>query len=379
MAALTVGPLVLKFGSSSLTDPASLSLVAGYVADRVRRERRPAVVVVSAMSGTTGQLRGLLSAVNPGAPPVLAATLLTTAETVSVALLAAAVTAAGLPAQHLLADKLGLCASGPADHAVLEFVDSDGVRPALAEAPVVVVPGGQAVDVDGHTVMLGRNSSDLTAAVLAASLNAPVCELYSAVPGVCTADPHLVPEAGVLPRVPYRSMRLLARAGAKVLPEDAVAYAEDAGFELHCCSLPPDGRRASVIATGPPVAAVALSHREELVGFGDRFGRARAQRDLAARGIEAVPADVEGVPLLAVSSCSGRPPGRLLGGRQLAGSALLTVLHADGRVRRELVPRRHAVAELRRRHRELYPERTGSTVAAKLRAPDREALLREGS
>lgn len=372
--------MVLKFGGSSLTGPASLRLVAEHIAARVRRERRPAVVVVSAMSGTTGRLLELLDSVNPGAPPALAATLLTTGETVSVALLTAAVTATGLPAQQLLADKMGLCASGPADGATLEYVDRGGVRSALAEAPVVVVSGGQAVDADGRTVMLGRNGSDVTAAALAAVLEAPVCELYSDVPGVRTADPRLVPEARVLAGVSYRSMRLLARAGAEVLPEDAVAYAEDAGFELHCCSLLPEGRCESVIATGPPVAAVAavaLSDREELVGFDDRFGRARAVRDLAAHGVKAVPTDVDGNPLLVVPS--GHPPGQLPDGRPLTGTALLTVLHADGRVRRELVPRQHAVAELRRRHRELYPEQTGSVVPAKARRPYCGALLGEGS
>jgi aspartate kinase len=375
---VSAGPLVMKFGGSSLTDPAAFGVVAAHVAARVLAEDRPAVVVVSAMSGTTGRLQELLDAVHPAAEPGLAATLLTTGETVSAALLAAAVGAAGLPARQLLADEIGLCASGPADRATLEYVDGSCLRAALAEVPVVVVPGGQAVDAAGAPVMLGRNSSDLTAAVLAAILGAPVCELYSDVPGVCTADPHLVPEARVLPRVSYRSMRLLARGGAKVLHEGAIAYAEDAGFELHCCSPAPDGRCRSVIATGPPVAAVALSHRGELVGFGDRFGRARAERDLAARGIEAVPAEVDGIPLLVVSS-SGRPPGRLPDGHPLTGTALLTVLHADGRVGRELVPREDAVAELRRRHRELYPDQPGSAVPVKARSPYSGALLGEGS
>jgi aspartate kinase len=368
-------PLVHKYGGSSVLHPEAFGVVARHVAGCVRREGRPAVVVVSAMSGTTGRLQQLLDRVNPAAPSEVAAALLTTGETVSAALLTAAFVDLGIPARQLRADRIGFVATGPPERAALEFVDPATLLEALAQAPVVVVPGGQAVDATGSVVMLGRNSSDLTAAAIAAALGAPTCEIYSDVPGVCTADPHLVPEARTLPRIGYRTMRLLARSGAKVLHEGAVAYAEDGNVELRCCSLLPEGRCATVVSDGPPVAAVALHDRVEVVHFPDPASRAAAEWDLNLAGVRPVPVEVDGEPYLAVPTAD-RPAAPLPGGRPVPGAALLTVLHHDGAVERQLVPGERGAAEARRRHRELYPEAAGLAAAsAKTRSAHSDVLV----
>ncbi|MYS23297.1 hypothetical protein GTW78_24840, partial [Streptomyces sp. SID4948] len=137
--------------------------------------------------------------------------------------------------------------------------DPAPLRAALRDVPVLVLPGGQAADAHGRTVMLGRNSSDLTAVVVAAALGSPVCELFSDVPGVCSADPHTVPGARTLPRLDYATVRRLSHGGAKVVHEAAVDWAERTGTLLHCRAFPPRGDDATLI--GPeqaPAAAVAV-------------------------------------------------------------------------------------------------------------------------
>lgn len=145
--------------------PAMYSAAAGYVAGRLAGPDRPqAVIIVSAMSGTTGRLREVLQAVSPEAADDVVATMLTTGEPVSTALMAAALSAAGV----VSAQRTGFRADGPADRAVLRDVDPGALRDAVQRFGVAIVPGGQAVDRAGDTVMLGRNSSDLSAVAAAA-------------------------------------------------------------------------------------------------------------------------------------------------------------------------------------------------------------------
>lgn len=192
-------PLVMKFGGSAFADLDGYRRTADYLRRRHVEDNRPVVVVVSAMSGTTGRLKEVQEELVPQASAEAAAMLLTTGETVSVALLASALDAVGLPAHALSAAETGLLAEGPADRGELVSVDPAGLVAALEGRAVAVVPGGQAVNAAERTVMLGRNSSDLTAVAIAGSLGCERCELFSDVPGVCTADPHVVPAASVIP------------------------------------------------------------------------------------------------------------------------------------------------------------------------------------
>lgn len=346
-------PLVLKFGGSSFADLEGYPRVARHVALRAAGGR-PVVVVVSAMSGTTGRLLHTLEQIAEAPPDRTAAMLLTTGETVSVALLAAALAAEGVPARPLAAAETGLLAAGPADRAELERAGAGPVRAALAECPVVVLPGGQGVDAAGRVVMLGRNSSDLSAVAVAGALGAPVCELFSDVPGVCTADPFLVPGARVLPRIGYGGVRRMSRYGAKVVHERAVEWAERTGVRLHCRPFPPDGPGTEV-GPGPGAAAVVTHTHGEVRRFDGPGPRGAAADRLAAEGLESVAVDDGGAALLVVPG-GVRGARALLGaGRHLAHLRLLTTLHEDGRAEPVLVEQAALAAEARRRHALLYP------------------------
>ncbi|WKK25727.1 hypothetical protein QZH56_09110 [Streptomyces olivoreticuli] len=294
-------PLVLKFGGSAFAELEGFTRVARYVAGRAAESGRPVVVVVSAMSGTTGRLKETLERLAPDPHPEAAAMLLTSGETVSVALLTAVLDMVGLRASPLAAAGIGLLAEGPPQHAALLRADPGPLAAALAARPVAVVPGGRAVDGAGRTVMLGRNSSDLSAVALAGALGTPVCELFSDVPGICTADPYLVPAARTLERVAYETVRRMSHHGAKVVHTRAVDWAERHGVLLHCRPLPPSEGDGTVVGQGLPAPAVVVS--------------------------------AEG-----------------------GGLTRITTLRVDGPAEHTLVPGADAADRARRAHRELFPD-----------------------
>jgi aspartate kinase len=255
-------PLVLKFGGSAFLALDGYIRVARYVRARTAAERRPAVVVVSAMSGTTGRLRETLLRIAPEPPQDAAALLLTSGEVVSVALMAAALGRTRASAVPMSAAGTGLRGDGPASDARLRAVDPGPVRRALAEHGVVVVPGGQAVDASGRILLLGRNSSDLSAVALAGALGADTCELFSDVPGVCTADPFLVPDARLIEHIGYDGIRRMAVLGAKVVHGSAVSWAERGGVRIRCRPLPTANAEpgpGTLIGDGPAPSAVVTA------------------------------------------------------------------------------------------------------------------------
>ncbi|CAM5613793.1 MULTISPECIES: amino acid kinase family protein [Streptomyces] len=375
-------PLVLKFGGSAFADLDGYHRVARYAAGRVAEDRRPLVVVASAMSGTTGRLQQTLDHLSEDPPADAAAMLLTTGETVSVALLAAALDAEGVTARPLQAADTGLLAEGPGDRAKLVSAGPGALAGALAACPVAVVPGGQAVDADGRTVMLGRNSSDLSAVATAAALGADTCELFSDVPGVCTADPYLVPEARTLARISYEGARRMSRHGAKVVHEGAVDWAERGGVRLLCRPFPwceaPDGGTA--VGTGPEAAAVVVHRNSDVWCFGSGRERRAAGRRLGAEGLAVAEFDTAGGACLTVPAGARGVARHLRDARRLDDLCLVTTLWPDGRAEHTAVPRPEAAAEARRRHALLYPDpgdATGRAVrpSAKARSPHSDVLV----
>lgn len=368
-------PLVLKFGGSSFAELDGYARVARYAAHRVREEGRPLVVVVSAMSGTTGALQQLLHEVSPDPPANAAAMLLTAGETVSVALLAAALNAEGIPACPLTAEGTGLLGDGRADRARLVRADPGVLCAALENWPVLVVPGGQAADSAGRTVMLGRNSSDLSAVALAGALGATGCELFSDVPGVCTADPHLVPAARTLERISYAGVRRMARYGAKVVQDSAVDWAERTGVLLHCRPLPwtagAGESRGTVVGAGPAAAVVVVHGSDEVWDFPAGHERHVAVEKLRSQGCPSTTVDFGGVHYLVV-----RPEGRVVvrlsgAGRRHDELCLITTIGRDGAASHTLVPAAEADAEAIRRHEVLYPgppRPAGPSAPAKARS-----------
>ncbi|MGW1065601.1 amino acid kinase family protein [Streptomyces aureus] len=374
-------PLVLKFGGSAFADLDGYRRVARYAVRRHAEDGRPLVVVVSAMSGTTGRLRQTLDALAADPPAPAAAMLLTAGETVSVALLAAALDAEGLPGTPLPAAATGLLAEGPGDRAELVSASPRGLAAALAACPVAVVPGGQAVDAAGRTVMLGRNSSDLSAVAAAATLGADTCELFSDVPGVCTADPYLVPRARTLPRIGYEGVRRMSRHGAKVVHEGAVDWAERSGVRLLCRPFPWSGapQGGTVVGTGPAAAAVVVRRDTDVWCFPSGPRRRSAGARLRAEGLNATAFDTAAGPCLAVPSGTPGAARHVGDARLLDGLCLVTTLRADGRADHTAVSRAEAAAEARRRHALLYPDTDTAPgppvpAAVKTRSPHSDAL-----
>lgn len=229
-------PLVVKFGGSCFTEPTDYGVIARRLAERARRGDR-VCVVVSAMSGTTGRILELLKVAvrEPDAASVDAS--LATAESLACALMRAAVVEAGVPVTSLNGHQLGWIASEAFTNS--EVTDLTGCRlsASLDDAPIVVVAGGQAITRDGRIAMMGRNSSDLTAVLCAASLGSSSCTIVSDVEGVHTADPYLIEGTRLVPALGYGLAGHYATAGAKVLHPACVEAAERAGVQIECAAI----------------------------------------------------------------------------------------------------------------------------------------------
>ena len=219
-----MGLIVQKYGGTSVGSTDRIKAVAERVSSARRRGDRM-VVVVSAMAGETNRLFKLASDLcdvpNPRETDVLVAT----GEQVSAALLAIRLQALGLPAISFLADQLRIATDSNHGRARIKSIDPARVVQELQSDKVVVVAGYQGVDALGDITTLGRGASDLTAVALAAALKADVCEIYTDVDGVYTADPNLCPKARKLGRISYDEMLEMAGLGAKVLQLRSVELA----------------------------------------------------------------------------------------------------------------------------------------------------------
>ncbi|WP_026316038.1 aspartate kinase [Actinokineospora enzanensis] len=226
--------VVQKYGGSSLgTAERVLAVARRIVATRVAGN--DVVVVASAMGDTTDELLDLAARVSRSPGPARELDmLLTSGERISNALLAIALTDLGHPACSLSGWQAGVFTSP--DHGRAQIVDvlPTRVRQELDQGRIVMVAGFQGLSKDTDDVTtLGRGGSDTTAVALAGALRADVCEIYTDVDGVCTADPRIVPTARLLERIDYEDMLELAANGAKVLMPRSVEYARRHGVVIH--------------------------------------------------------------------------------------------------------------------------------------------------
>jgi aspartate kinase len=225
--------IVQKFGGSSVADAESIKRVAKRVVE-TRKAGNSVVVAVSAMGDTTDELVDLAHEVTPFPDARELDMLLTTGERISMALLAMAIKSMGVDARSYTGSQAGMITD--AQHGAARIVDVTPVRlrEALDEGAIAIVAGFQGFSRDSRDITtLGRGGSDTTAVALAAALQADVCEIYTDVDGVFTADPRVVPKAHKLPRVTSEEMLELAAAGAKVLHIRAVEYARRYGVTMH--------------------------------------------------------------------------------------------------------------------------------------------------
>ena len=225
--------IVQKYGGSSVADAEGLKRVAKRIVE-TRKAGHEVVVVVSAMGDTTDELLDLAEQVVPLPTGRELDMLLSAGERISMALLAMAIKGLGVDARSYTGSQAGMITDAQHGSARIVDVTPGRVREALDEGAVAIVAGFQGFNRGtGDITTLGRGGSDTTAVALAAALKADVCEIYTDVDGVYTADPRQVPTARKIDRITSEEMLELAAAGAKVLYIRAVEYARRHGVVLH--------------------------------------------------------------------------------------------------------------------------------------------------
>ncbi len=228
-----MGLIVQKYGGSSVADATAIKRVAKRIAE-TKRAGNDVVVVVSAMGDTTDELIDLANAITPMPPAREMDILLTAGERISMSLLAMAIANLGVNAQSFTGQQAGVITDEAHGRARIVDVRADRLTKTLAEGNVAIVAGFQGVNPDTNDVTtLGRGGSDTTAVALAAALHADVCEIYTDVDGVFSADPRIVPAARKLERVTYEEMLDLAASGAKVLMLRCVEFARRYQVPIH--------------------------------------------------------------------------------------------------------------------------------------------------
>ena len=224
--------VVQKYGGTSVADTDRMRAVAGHIA-KTRREGNDVVVVVSAMGDTTDDLVRLAGQISPQPSLRELDMLLTAGERISMSLLSMAIHDLGLPAASFTGSQAGIVTDTSHGRAKILEVRADRLRDALARGQVVIVAGFQGVSTESDVTTLGRGGSDTTAVALAAAMGADVCEIYTDVDGVYTADPRIVPDARRLASVSYEEMLEMAATGGRVLALRSVEFARRHDVALH--------------------------------------------------------------------------------------------------------------------------------------------------
>ena len=226
--------IVQKFGGSSVADAEGVKRVARRVVD-TQKAGNDVVVVVSAMGDTTDELLDLAAEVTSNVTPSRELDMLLTAgERISTAILSMAINDLGAKAQSFTGSQAGMITDGVHGSARLVEVNPERIRESVEAGNIAIVAGFQGMNrQSGDITTLGRGGSDTTAVALAAALNADVCEIYSDVDGVFTADPRIVPTAHKLDTITSEEMLEMAANGAKILHLRSVEYARRFNLKLH--------------------------------------------------------------------------------------------------------------------------------------------------
>jgi aspartate kinase len=228
-----VGIVVQKYGGSSVADATSIKRVAQRIV-ATKKAGHDVVVVVSAMGDTTDELIDLANQVSPLPPGRELDMLLTAGERISMALLAMAIGNLGQEARSFTGSQAGVITDSEHGRAKIIDVTPGRLESALAEGAIAIVAGFQGVSQTTKDITtLGRGGSDTTAVALAAALHAEVCEIYTDVDGIFTADPRIVPTAQQIPHISYEEMLEMAANGAKVLHLRCVEYARRNDMPIH--------------------------------------------------------------------------------------------------------------------------------------------------
>jgi aspartate kinase len=262
--------VVMKFGGTSVAGPEDLKRAARRIVT-AREQGKGVVAVLSARGKTTDELVAAAREISEHPSPRELDMLLSTGERISCALCAMAIWDMGYSAISLTGSQAGIVTDSSHTKARIIDVRADRIRAALEEDSIVLVAGFQGVSGDSKDVTtLGRGGSDTTAVALAAALEAEVCEIYTDVAGVFSADPRIVRDARKLAAVSFEEMLEMSASGAKVLQLRSVEYARNYGIPLHCRSSFDDGPGTLVLSEDetmerPLVTAVTHSDEEARV------------------------------------------------------------------------------------------------------------------
>jgi aspartate kinase len=228
-----VGVVVQKYGGSSVADAEGIKRVAQRIV-ATRKEGHDVCVVVSAMGDTTDEMTDLARQISPLPPAREMDMLLTAGERISMALVAMAIANLGHHARSFTGSQAGVITDSEHGKAKIIDVTPGRIVQALSEGAIAIVAGFQGVSTETKDITtLGRGGSDTTAVALAAALHADVCEIYSDVDGIFTADPRIVPSARQIPRISYEEMLEMAACGAKILHLRCVEYARRYDIPIH--------------------------------------------------------------------------------------------------------------------------------------------------
>src|SRR5213595_2749805 len=285
--------VVMKFGGTSVADAERIKRAARRIV-KAKEEGNSVVAVLSARGHTTDELIAMAKEVSDRPDPREMDMLLSTGERQSCALAAMVINDLGHRAISLTGSQAGIVTDTSHTKARILDVRADRIRSALDEGKIVLVAGFQGVSTTSDVTTLGRGGSDTTAVALAAALGADVCEIYTDVPGVFSADPRIVPDARKLPMVSFEEMLEMAASGAGVLQLRSVEYARNHGVRIHCRSSFDEAPGTVVVSEGdtveqPLITAVTHSLGEArltLMGVPDTPGVAgRVTTALAAANV----------------------------------------------------------------------------------------------
>jgi aspartate kinase len=277
------GTIVMKFGGTSVADADRIKRAARRIVEK-REQGHAVVAVLSARGKTTDELIAMAEEVSRTPDPREMDMLLSTGERISCALCAMAINDLGHRAISLTGSQAGIVTDESHTKALIVDVRADRIRAALDEDNIVLVAGFQGVSSTARNVTtLGRGGSDTSAVAVAAALGAEVCEIYTDVAGVYSADPRIVPDARKLETVSFEEMLEMAASGAGVLQLRSVEYARNHGVRIHCRSSFDQEPGTVVLAEGdktmeqPLITAVTHSVNEAritLTGVPDAPGAA---------------------------------------------------------------------------------------------------------
>lgn len=267
-----MGILVQKFGGSSVADVEKIKAVAQRIV-RTKDAGYDLVVVVSAMGDTTDHLLDMARAINPSPSKRELDMLLSVGERISMALLSMAVHAHGHKAISLTGSQCGIITTDSHSNARIMDVRPFRVQDELEKGHIVIIAGYQGTSYRREVTTLGRGGSDTTAVALAAALNAEACEIYSDVDGIFSGDPRIILDAKQLRTLSYEDMLEMSRSGARVLNEQAVAFAQSANIALYARSthkldshgtvVRPDGFEERTRRAESGIPTVAVSHMND--------------------------------------------------------------------------------------------------------------------